>query len=99
MVMTFSRIFDWDDAGWRKLAACRTADPDMFFPTGSTGAAVAEIRAATAVCQSCAVRGQCLQFALRTNQEAGIWGGTCEDERRRLRRASRIGRRPTLVQR
>jgi WhiB family redox-sensing transcriptional regulator len=38
------------------------------------------------VCDSCPVRAQCLQFALETNQEAGIWGGTSEEERRRLRR-------------
>ena len=29
---------------------------------------------------------QCLEFALATNQEAGVWGGTTEDERRRLRK-------------
>ena len=31
-------------------------------------------------------RGPCLEFALATNQEAGVWGGHTEDERRRLRK-------------
>jgi WhiB family redox-sensing transcriptional regulator len=33
------------------------------------------------------VREECLEFALATNQEAGIWGGTTEEERRKLRKA------------
>ena len=61
--------------------------PDLFFPVGNTGPAVEEIQAAKAVCQGCQVQDACLQFALETNQEAGIWGGSTEDERRRLRRA------------
>ena len=29
---------------------------------------------------------ECLQYALETNQEAGVWGGYPEDDRRRLRK-------------
>jgi WhiB family redox-sensing transcriptional regulator len=29
---------------------------------------------------------ECLQFALETNQDTGIWGGTSEEERRQMRR-------------
>jgi WhiB family redox-sensing transcriptional regulator len=68
------------------LAACRDTAPDLFFPVGSTGLAVEQIDAAKAVCDQCPVKGPCLQFALETNQDSGIWGGTAEDERRRLRR-------------
>ena len=32
------------------------------------------------------VREECLNYALETNQEAGVWGGYAEDERRRLRK-------------
>jgi WhiB family redox-sensing transcriptional regulator len=32
------------------------------------------------------VRSECLEFAITTNQEFGVWGGTSEDERRVLRR-------------
>ena len=97
MVLTFNRIFDWDDCGWRDRAACRNSDPDLFFPVGSTGVAVEEIRAAKALCGTCEVRERCLAFALETNQESGIWGGASEEERRRLRRERLPSRRQPLV--
>ncbi len=78
-------ISDWDNEGWRDQAACHHIDPGLFFPAGRNGVAVDQIQAAKAICRSCPVQQPCLQFALETNQEAGIWGGTDEDERRRLR--------------
>ena len=78
---------------WKARAACRAVTPDLFFPLGSTGEAVDQIQAAKAVCRGCPVRHECLRFALETNQEAGVWGGTSEDERRVLRRTWRAGRR------
>jgi len=75
------------DVRWRQQANCRHVHPDLFFPTGSSGVAVDEIEAAKAVCRACRVQGACLQFALETNEQAGIWGGATEDERRKLRRA------------
>lgn len=39
-----------------------------------------------AVCGRCAVRGECLDYALAGDDRHGIWGGTSERERRRLRR-------------
>ncbi|MDQ6613847.1 MAG: WhiB family transcriptional regulator [Actinomycetota bacterium] len=59
----------------------------LFFPVGRTGDAVGQIDAAKSVCQTCSVQGACLLFALESNQESGIWGGTSEEERKRLRRA------------
>lgn len=75
------------DTTWREHANCRYLRPELFFPAGTTGAAADEIMGAKSVCASCEVRENCLQFAFETNQEAGIWGGTTEDERRKLRRA------------
>ena len=91
----------WDDAPrawdanlrWREQAACRDRDTDLFFPVGVTGPAIAHIAAAKAVCQACPVRSDCLQFAITTNQEFGVWGGTSEEERRILRRQWRARRR------
>jgi WhiB family transcriptional regulator, redox-sensing transcriptional regulator len=74
---------------WRELAACRTADPELFFPIGKTGPAIGEIQRAKAVCASCPVRERCLTFALDTRQDFGIWGGLDDDERRVLHRARR----------
>ena len=71
---------------WRDNSACRDTDPDLFFPVGTTGPAIEQIETAKAVCRSCDVRLACLEYALVTNQDSGIWGGTSEEERRALRR-------------
>jgi WhiB family redox-sensing transcriptional regulator len=72
---------------WRDQSACRDTDPDLFFPVGTTGLALDQIDAAKRVCGNCEVQQACLEFALATNQESGIWGGTSEEERRKLRKA------------
>ena len=71
---------------WRDLAACRDSEPSLFFPVGTTGPAVDQIDAAIAICSTCSVQEDCLQYALETNQESGVWGGYAEDDRRRLRK-------------
>jgi WhiB family redox-sensing transcriptional regulator len=83
----------WDVERWRQHAACRDVDPAVFFPVGVTGAAVDAIAAAKAICEDCAAQAECLEFAVSTNQEYGIWGGTSEEERRGIRRARRAARR------
>jgi WhiB family redox-sensing transcriptional regulator len=83
----------WDVERWRQHAACREVDPEVFFPVGVTGVAVTAIAAAKAICADCDAQSACLEFALTTNQEYGIWGGTSEEERRDLRRARRAARR------
>ena len=72
--------------GWLDDAACRHHDPELFFPESEIGAAWGQIAAAKKVCRGCPVRSTCLNWALERGHEAGIWGGTTEDERRRLRR-------------
>src|SRR2546430_17647362 len=72
---------------WRDTAACRDTDPDLFFPVGTTGPAIDQIAAAKAVCGGRPSKEPCLEFALARNQDSGVWGGTSEDERRKLRRA------------
>jgi WhiB family redox-sensing transcriptional regulator len=65
-------------------AACQTADPELFFPVAGARASLAELARAKAVCASCAVREQCLDYAVETGQAHGVWGGTTEDERRAI---------------
>ncbi|MGD9704361.1 MAG: WhiB family transcriptional regulator [Acidimicrobiia bacterium] len=72
--------------GWRQDAICRDTDPDLFFPVGTTGHALVQIDRAREVCDQCPVKVDCLEFALETNQDSGIWGGTSEEERRKIRR-------------
>jgi WhiB family transcriptional regulator, redox-sensing transcriptional regulator len=74
-------------ASWRLDAACRQADPELFFPVGTAGPAIDQIGQAKLICQTCAVRKACLGWALRNQIAFGIWGGTTEEDRQLLRRA------------
>lgn len=69
---------------WMARAACRNADPEIFFPIGVVPSA-RQLRAALRICGRCEVRAECLNYALRTGQTAGVWGGTTEQQRRALR--------------
>ncbi|WP_025273766.1 WhiB family transcriptional regulator [Haloglycomyces albus] len=75
---------------WRHEAVCRDEDPELFFPIGDTGPALVQVEKAKAVCNRCPVREQCLQWALASGQDAGVWGGLSEVERRELKRRSSL---------
>jgi len=75
------------DLSWRVDALCRDTSPELFFPVGTTGQAVEQIDAARNVCMGCPAKEPCLEFALATNQDSGVWGATSEEDRRHLRRA------------
>jgi WhiB family transcriptional regulator, redox-sensing transcriptional regulator len=74
---------------WVHRARCKDEDPELFFPIGTTGPAATQIEQAKAICMQCDVRAHCLDWALATGQDAGVWGGLSEEERRALRRARR----------
>ena len=73
---------------WRAEGACRTADPNLFFPVAVGAVANRQIAKAQRICAGCPVRQQCLDFALRTPEPAGVWGGTTPEQRIRARRAN-----------
>jgi WhiB family transcriptional regulator, redox-sensing transcriptional regulator len=77
-------------AEWWDLAACRNAEPELFFPISATQASRATVERAKRVCGSCPVQSQCLRYALRHRQEQGIWGGLTEDERRFVKQKSLV---------
>ena len=71
---------------------CSEASPDIFFPeevedeNGKLISATYTYESeAKAICVGCPYRVACLVSALRTN-DVGIWGGTTETERRRIKR-------------
>jgi WhiB family redox-sensing transcriptional regulator len=66
---------------WVIFGNCTGVDPELFYP--GRGASTKE---AKQVCQGCAVRKECLEFALANGEKFGIWGGLSERERRRIRR-------------
>jgi WhiB family redox-sensing transcriptional regulator len=80
---------------WRSAAACRSADPELFFPFSESGEALEQIAEAKVICTGCPVRRQCLEFALRTRPH-GIWGGLTERERHHGRRPTG-GNRPQIT--
>ena len=82
---------------WVHRARCKDEDPELFFPIGTAGPAASQIAAAKSVCSRCEVRLECLEWAMGTGQEAGVWGGLSEDERRGLRRARRRGEIPRVT--
>ena len=72
------------NVSWRQHAACRGADPDIFYPATDE-----EAEEAKAVCATCPVRQACLEYALANRERDGVWGGLTERERRRLIRQRR----------
>lgn len=71
-------------ASWQQEAACRDADPELFFSNDES-----QRREALAMCASCPVQQRCLEHALSTREPYGIWGGADEHERKRLMRRRR----------
>jgi WhiB family transcriptional regulator, redox-sensing transcriptional regulator len=80
---------------WRSAAACRSADPELFFPVSDAGKSLEQVIEAKGICAGCLVPRECLSFALRTHQAYGIWGGTTEEERAIARRNRISGRHAT----
>jgi WhiB family transcriptional regulator, redox-sensing transcriptional regulator len=74
---------------WRASAACRSADPDLFFPISGQSLAERQIARAKTICAGCRVRRECLDFAQSHEQTYGIWGGTTAEDRQRDRRRRR----------
>jgi len=81
--MTISQA-DFDCNGWREHANCKGINPTLFYP--EQGANGRDVDAAKVVCSGCTVRQACLDYALDNYEKIGIWGGTSERERRRIRR-------------
>ncbi len=74
------------DINWRESAACNGVDSAVFFPDSEDPK---DAVAAKKICGECPAVAECLQYALATNQGAGVWGGLDEGERRRMRRRIR----------
>jgi WhiB family redox-sensing transcriptional regulator len=66
---------------WQERAACFGVEPDVFFPISEE-----EAGPALAFCGACPIREECLSWALKNGERYGVWGGTTEQQRRRLQR-------------
>ena len=67
-----------DERPWLVFGACRDADPDLFFPSTRE-----ETEQALAICGSCPVQPECLDYALEAGERFGIWGGLTEKRQRK----------------
>jgi len=78
---------------WRNLAACLDESPDLFFPNGNGRPALHQTKKAKAVCRRCEVVETCLKWAIKSDLDAGVWGGLAEHERHALKRHNPRARR------
>ena len=67
---------------WARRAMCLDLDTESFYPQRGESTVVIKM-----ICKSCPVVKPCLEYAMRNMEKFGIWGGTSERERRRMRTA------------
>src|SRR4051812_14309832 len=67
------------DEAWRTRGACRSVDPETFFPAPNEPS-----ESAVALCGTCTVQGPCLAWSLQVGDCHGVWGGTTPRERRAM---------------
>lgn len=77
---------------WQHGAACAGENTDLFFPIGTSGFAAHQAEEARQICGRCPVRIACLQWAISSGTEHGVWGGLTEEERRSWKRRHLRGR-------
>jgi len=68
------------DLAWRVTGACVGSSPTLFFPERGES-----LKAAKAVCATCAVRAKCAEWGI-AHELFGVWGGLAEADRRRIRK-------------
>lgn len=74
---------------WYERAACRGLDVEIFYAE-EPGATAEALR----ICTACPVRTVCHETAMNIREPHGVWGGTPEQQRRRIfRREDRLRRR------
>ncbi len=73
------------DTEWMAAGKCRELPPAVFFPSDGLG-----VQAAQRICADCPVSHECLEYALASRIDHGVWGGCSERERRRILRRRRV---------
>jgi WhiB family redox-sensing transcriptional regulator len=81
--------FDLEQEAWMEEGSCVYANTELFFPVGSSMKAIKQSNEAKAICNECPVKVACLEYAISSNQDSGVWGGTTEEERKSIRREYR----------
>jgi sulfatase maturation enzyme AslB (radical SAM superfamily) len=95
---------DYPDFEEHGTPPCAESFPDAFFTTEKSESAVLKNgkmvmktwarydyeQEAKAICAECPYKKVCLEFAIK-HWETGIWGGTTDLERKRMRTARNLG--------
>jgi WhiB family transcriptional regulator, redox-sensing transcriptional regulator len=73
-------VLDVTDMAWADDGDCQYADPELWFPAPGERA-----EAAKSICAQCPVKAECLAYAMPRSELEGIWGGTSQRQRARMR--------------
>lgn len=68
---------------WMQRGTCNVESipNEVFFPSRGE-----DVRLAQRICARCPVSDACLDFALRSGENHGVWGGISERGRKRIRK-------------
>lgn len=77
------------DPDWYQAALCAETDPEAFYPEPGVSA-----HKALQICKNCEVRAECLQDAIVTEDEWGVWGGFSYPKRKKIQKS--LGTRPPV---
>lgn len=79
-------LSEWEmsdkDDRFKENAACKKADPAIFFPETAANRVYKE---AIAICATCTVYKDCMRYALNNKIPFGVWGGLTPKQRERNR--------------
>lgn len=79
-------LSEWEmsdkDDSFKKDAACKNADPAIFFPEAGANKVYKE---AIAICATCTVYKDCMRYAMNNQIPFGVWGGLTPKQRERNR--------------
>ena len=77
------RLTPVEPTPWMAHKACTADQADLFFPARGE---MDKVEQAKAICATCPVKAECLDYAVRNHEHHGIWGGTSGRDRREARR-------------
>jgi len=75
----------WITRNYWEGALCAETDPELFFPLKGK---FLDAQSAIRICNKCELKQKCLEFALKDPELKGIWGGTSEPNRVKMRNRS-----------
>ena len=69
---------------WKDQANCKNVDTNIFFPNDMGQIKPEKMSEALHYCHNCPVSDKCLDYAINSNIQVGIWGGMSTRARRQI---------------